>query len=101
MTHMDKKIFPDPNKFNPLRFEQLKAPPPYSFVAFGGGARRCPGKELARIETLVMIHYLMKSGFKWKLKVCGEGHDFFYRDPMPVFNQGLPIKLEHNKTLAF
>ncbi|CAI9087827.1 OLC1v1022003C1 [Oldenlandia corymbosa var. corymbosa] len=31
---------------------------PFSFVAFGGGARSCPGNEFARMETLVMMHYL-------------------------------------------
>ncbi|KAK6268991.1 hypothetical protein QUC31_013151, partial [Theobroma cacao] len=59
MTHMDKRIFPDPSKFDPTRFEKQASTPPYCFVAFGGGARICPGNEFARIETLVTVHYLV------------------------------------------
>ncbi|XVE51133.1 hypothetical protein DITRI_Ditri02bG0014600 [Diplodiscus trichospermus] len=67
MTHMDERIFPDPPKFDPTRFEKQTsaAPPPYCFVAFVGGARICRGTEFARIETLVTIHYLV-TRFKWK-----------------------------------
>ncbi|KAI3466578.1 hypothetical protein Pfo_023241 [Paulownia fortunei] len=89
MTHMDESIYPDPLKFNPSRFENQGATPPYSFVAFGGGPRMCPGYEFARIETLTMIHYLV-TGFQWNLSL---EENFFSRDPMPVFNQGLPIHI--------
>ncbi|KAM4102946.1 hypothetical protein ACJW30_06G041200 [Castanea mollissima] len=66
--------------------------PPYSFVAFGGGPRICPGYEFARIETLVAIHYLI-THFTWKL--CADNS--FSRDPMPVPAQGLPIQLVSKK----
>ncbi|XP_075516186.1 cytochrome P450 716B1-like [Primulina tabacum] len=90
-THMEESIFAEPMKFNPPRFESQ--PPPYSFVAFGGGPRMCPGYEFARIETLTMIHYLVTS-FKWKLRMQ---QNFVGRDPMPVFDQGLPIQVELKK----
>ncbi|CAI9087815.1 OLC1v1021990C1 [Oldenlandia corymbosa var. corymbosa] len=100
MTHKDEAIFPDPLKFMPRRFEQQATNnstniPPYSFVAFGAGARRCPGNELARIETLAMIHYLV-TRFRWQLS-CED--DSFYRDPMPVFNRGLPIQIHRKQPL--
>ncbi|TXG52331.1 hypothetical protein EZV62_021500 [Acer yangbiense] len=50
VTHMDEQLFLDPSKFDPTNFE--KQAPPFSFVAFGGGPRICPGYEFARIETL-------------------------------------------------
>ncbi|KAE8728679.1 hypothetical protein F3Y22_tig00004111pilonHSYRG00070 [Hibiscus syriacus] len=59
ITHMDERIFPDPSKFDPSRFEKQGSIPPYCFVAFGGGARICPGNEFARSETLVTMHYLV------------------------------------------
>ncbi|KAL8466877.1 hypothetical protein ACS0TY_035809 [Phlomoides rotata] len=90
MTQMDESIFPDSNTFNPSRYEKLGAIPPHTFVAFGGGRRMCPGYEFARIETLIMIHYLV-TGFKWKL--CLE-ENVMSRDPMPVFKHGLPILIE-------
>lgn len=89
-THMDESIYPDPHNFNPSRFEKSGAIPAHTFVAFGGGSRTCPGNEFARIETLIMIHYLV-TGFKWKL--CLE-ENVMGRDPMPVFRQGLPVFIE-------
>ncbi|KAM1149967.1 hypothetical protein FF1_030569 [Malus domestica] len=88
MTHMDDNIFPEPSKFDPKRFENQASTPPYSFVPFGGGPRKCPGYEFARIEILVAIHYIVTQ-FTWKL--CADNN--FSRDPMPVPTQGLPIKI--------
>ncbi|KAF5730561.1 Taxadiene 5-alpha hydroxylase [Tripterygium wilfordii] len=92
MTHNDDTIFPEPWKFDPSRFEKQASIPPYCFVAFGGGARICPGYEFARIETLVTIHYLV-TRYTWKL--CSD--NFFRRDPMPVPSKGLPIKIVPRK----
>ncbi|KAL2523990.1 Cytochrome [Abeliophyllum distichum] len=95
MTHMDENIYSEPTKFNPLRLEsQATSPPPYSFMAFGGGPRMCPGYEFARIETLTMIHNLVNA-FAWKLSLKD---NFFGRNPMPVFHQGLPIRIELKKS---
>ncbi|WVZ62171.1 hypothetical protein U9M48_011948 [Paspalum notatum var. saurae] len=66
--------------------------PPCSFVAFGAGPRICVGMELAKIETLVTMHYLVR-WFRWKL--CCKAEDTFARDPMPSPLHGLPIELEH------
>lgn len=52
----------------------------------------CPGHEFARIETLVVIHYLV-TRFTWKL--CAD--NFFMRDPMPVPTQGLPVQISPRK----
>ncbi|XP_059444236.1 cytochrome P450 716B1-like [Corylus avellana] len=92
MTHMDNSIFPEPSKFDPSRFENQSSVPPYSFIAFGGGPRICPGYEFARLETLVTIHYLVTQ-FTWKL--CADNS--FSRDPTPIPTQGLPIKLVPRK----
>ncbi|KAI9108506.1 hypothetical protein K1719_020390 [Acacia pycnantha] len=93
MTHMDNNIFPEASNFDPSRFENQSSIPPYSFIAFGGGQRLCPGIEFAKIETLVAIHYLV-TRFTWKLS-CAD--NFFKRDPMPVPSQGLPIQISPRK----
>ncbi|KAK1279608.1 Cytochrome P450 [Acorus gramineus] len=90
VTYMDENMFPEPKKFDPTRFENPSAIPPYSYVPFGGGARICPGNDFARIEVLVTIHYLVTQ-FKWKL--CGTD-DSFTRNPSPSPSEGLPIQLE-------
>ncbi|KDP20767.1 hypothetical protein JCGZ_21238 [Jatropha curcas] len=93
MTHMDECIFPNPSKFDPTHFEKQASVPPYSFTAFGGGPRICPGNEFARIETLATIYYLV-TRFTWKL--CSSDMSFS-RDPMPSFKDGLEIQIEPKK----
>jgi cytochrome P450 len=96
VTHMDPAIYHDPDKFDPSRFDAqaaASAPPPYSFVAFGGGPRICPGMELARVETLVTMHYLVRH-FRWRL-CCGGEENTFVRDPLPSPANGLPVELDH------
>ncbi|CAI0379885.1 unnamed protein product [Linum tenue] len=89
LTHMDQTIFPEPERFDPTRFENTTSVPPYCYIPFGGGARICPGYEFAKVEILVAIHYIVTQ-FTWKM--CADNR--FSRDPMPVPTKGLPIKIE-------
>ncbi|KAM0916131.1 hypothetical protein ACQ4PT_010250 [Festuca glaucescens] len=79
----------DPGRFEPARFDNPI--PPYNFVAFGGGARMCPGNEFAKVEALVAMHYIV-TGFKWKLSAGCDGS--FSRHPLPSPAQGLLIDIE-------
>ncbi|KAL7592516.1 hypothetical protein Lser_V15G32089 [Lactuca serriola] len=90
MTHMNNDIFENPTMFDPTRFEKhTPQPPPFSFVPFGGGPRMCPGIELAKMETLVMMHRLVTQ-FTWELIKKDES---FKRNPMPEFDQGLFVRI--------
>nr|XP_043622994.1 taxadiene 5-alpha hydroxylase-like [Erigeron canadensis] len=90
ITYMDDSIFQNPTLFNPARFEKHSPPlPPFSLFPFGAGRRMCPGMELAKIETLAMIHYMVTS-FKWELVNKDES---FKRTPLPEFDQGLLIRI--------
>ncbi|XP_054785533.1 abscisic acid 8'-hydroxylase 3-like [Prosopis cineraria] len=61
--HHDPEVFPDPQKFDPSRFDApLK---PFSFLGFGSGPRMCPGMNLAKLEICVFIHQLVIR-YKWK-----------------------------------
>ena len=57
-THKNPEFFPDPEKFDPTRFEG-RGPLPFTLVPFGGGPRMCVGKEYARIQILVFLHNLV------------------------------------------
>ncbi|XP_021903427.1 abscisic acid 8'-hydroxylase 3-like [Carica papaya] len=61
--HHDPEVFPDPEKFEPSRFD---APvKPFSFLGFGSGPRMCPGINLAKIEISIFIHHLV-CRYKWR-----------------------------------
>ncbi|XP_057980513.1 beta-amyrin 28-monooxygenase-like [Malania oleifera] len=93
-THKNPAYFPEPEKFDPERFEG-KGPAPYTYVPFGGGPRMCPGKEYARLEILVFIHNLVKR-FKWEKLIP---HEKITVDPMPIPANGLPVRLiPHHRT---
>ncbi|KAG1363211.1 putative Abscisic acid 8'-hydroxylase 1 [Cocos nucifera] len=60
--HHDPDVFPNPEKFDPSRFDNpLK---PFSFLGFGSGPRMCPGMSLAKLEICVFLHHLA-CRFKW------------------------------------
>ncbi|XP_062101486.1 abscisic acid 8'-hydroxylase 3-like [Humulus lupulus] len=61
--HHDEKVFPNPEKFDPSRFDTPLRP--YSFLGFGNGPRMCPGINLAKLEISIFIHHLVCK-YKWK-----------------------------------
>ncbi|KAK1437081.1 hypothetical protein QVD17_02866 [Tagetes erecta] len=85
--HYSSEFFPDPDKFDPSRFEV--APRASTYMPFGNGAHSCPGSELAKVEMLILIHHLTAS-YRWE--VIGENNGIEYV-PFPVPKHGLPIKL--------
>ncbi|KAK9170584.1 hypothetical protein Syun_002724 [Stephania yunnanensis] len=87
-THSDPRYFPNPEKFDPERFDRDTITP-HSFVPFGGGPRMCPGKEFAHVEILVLLHNLVKN-FRWELVYPDE---IISVDPMPTSPKGLPVYL--------
>ncbi|KAL1827542.1 hypothetical protein ACET3Z_005954 [Daucus carota] len=54
--HHSAALFPHPSKFDPSRFEV--APRADSYMPFGKGVHSCPGSELAKLETLILLHHL-------------------------------------------
>lgn len=93
-THLDEENFEDVKRFDPSRYEGA-GPIPYTFVPFGGGPRMCLGKEFARLEVLVFLHYIVTS-FKWDLLIPDE--KIIY-DPMATPAEGLPIRLHGHPLL--
>ncbi|XP_042032776.1 beta-amyrin 6-beta-monooxygenase-like [Salvia splendens] len=92
-THKNPNCFPDPERFDPSRFEG-SGPAPYTFVPFGGGPRMCPGKEYARLELLVMMHNVV-TRFRLEKTIPNE-KIVYHATPTPVY--GLPLRLHpHQK----
>ncbi|KAA8527154.1 hypothetical protein F0562_008617 [Nyssa sinensis] len=86
-TNKNPECFPEPEKFDPTRFE---SPPPYTFVPFGGGLRVCPGKEYTRLVMLIFLHNLVKN-FKWEVLAPDEN---MIGTVIPTPAQGFPIRLQ-------
>ncbi|GAV68626.1 p450 domain-containing protein [Cephalotus follicularis] len=92
-TNKNPQYYPEPEKFDPSRFEG-DGPAPYTYVPFGGGPKMCPGKEFARLEILVFIHNLV-TRFKLE-KLSPNERITFIATPTPM--EGLPIGLKPHQT---
>ncbi|PHT26164.1 Cytochrome 90A1 [Capsicum baccatum] len=60
-VHLDHEHFKDARTFDPWRWQSNTGLISSSnvFTPFGGGPRRCPGYELARVELSVFLHHLV------------------------------------------
>ncbi|KAA8539585.1 hypothetical protein F0562_026277 [Nyssa sinensis] len=65
-VHLDHDHFKDARSFNPWRWQSNSGATSSGnvFTPFGGGPRRCPGYELARVELSVFLHHLV-TRFSW------------------------------------
>ncbi|XAR59451.1 (+)-abscisic acid 8'-hydroxylase [Bertholletia excelsa] len=92
--HHNPEVFPDPENFDPSRFEV--APKPNTFIPFGSGVHACPGNELAKLEIIVLSTIwspssvcLIFSGCRWEVVGSQSGVEY---GPFPIPRQGLPAR---------
>jgi cytochrome P450 len=60
LLHHDPDVFPDPDRFLPDRFLGEQPSRAHSFIAFGGGTRRCLGGRLALLEIKTVLAQLLR-----------------------------------------
>ncbi|XP_038877343.1 abscisic acid 8'-hydroxylase CYP707A2-like [Benincasa hispida] len=89
--HHSPEIFPQPNKFDPSRFEVSQKPNTY--MPFGNGTHSCPGNELAKLEMLVLLHHLTTK-YRWNVVGAQEGIQY---GPFALPLNGLPIRISLKK----
>ncbi|XP_057782838.1 abscisic acid 8'-hydroxylase 2 [Salvia miltiorrhiza] len=89
--HHTSDFYPNPDKFDPSRFEV--SPRPNTYMPFGNGLHSCPGSELAKLEMLVLLHHLITT-YRWR--VIGE-EDAIQYGPFPVPKGGLPIRVTRRR----
>ncbi|MEK6585413.1 MAG: cytochrome P450, partial [Nitrospirota bacterium] len=55
--HRNPRWFPDPHRFDPERFseEAQRTRPPFSYIPFGAGGRRCLGESFAEMEGMLIL----------------------------------------------
>ncbi|KAL5747877.1 hypothetical protein ACOSP7_024895 [Xanthoceras sorbifolium] len=86
--HHSADFFPQPEKFDPSRFEV--PPRPNTYLPFGNGVHSCPGSDLAKLEMHILLHHLTTT-YRWQ--VLGDDQDGIQYGPFPVPKLGLPIKV--------
>jgi len=65
ITHHMPEIFPEPNRFNPKRWETI-APSPYEYLPFSAGSRRCIGSEFALLTMKISLGMICQR-FKFRV----------------------------------
>ncbi|MFY9868333.1 MAG: cytochrome P450 [Candidatus Nitrosopolaris sp.] len=68
LMHRDPRFFPEPERFNPDRWnsETRTNLPRFSYFPFGGGPRACIGEPFAWTEGILSIAIIAR---KWKMKL--------------------------------
>ncbi|MCL7049640.1 hypothetical protein MKW94_013234 [Papaver nudicaule] len=92
-THKNPEYFPEPEKFDPSRF-QGDGPAPFTFVPFAGGPGTCAGKEFARVQILIFIHRVV-TRYEWEKStgLNGKDDEKLIFNPFPSLTKGLPIRI--------
>ncbi len=60
-THRDPRWWPDPERFDPMRFVGEHARPPFAYVPFSAGGRACIGRHLAMLESTILVRALLRA----------------------------------------
>jgi cytochrome P450 len=91
-THHDPKLWPDPEKFDPLRFteENSRGRHKYAWVPFSGGAHMCLGLHFAYMQAKVFFAQLLRD---YRIELAEGAGDDWQPWPIPRPKDGLPIKL--------
>jgi len=90
-THMMPEHWPDPKRFDPMRFspEGSKGRHKYAWVPFGGGAHMCIGLHFATMQIRILMAQLL-SRYRIELEQ-GSGAEW-QAWPIPRPKDGLPVR---------
>ena len=94
-VHKMEKHWPNPEKFDPLRFtpENSAGRHKYAWVPFGGGAHMCLGLHFAYMQIKILMHAMLTQN-RIVLQ-DGEDHEPEWQAfPIPQPRDGLPVRLE-------
>ncbi len=90
-THRNPDLWPDPETFDPGRFEDRvrRGRHPYAHLPFGGGPRLCIGSNMAMIQMLLILSALVR---RYDMELA-EPERIVEPDPLMILHPGAPILL--------
>ncbi|PYP82936.1 MAG: cytochrome P450 [Blastocatellia bacterium AA13] len=79
VMHHHERYYPDPFKFDPMRWtaEAREARPRFSYFPFGGGPRVCIGESFAWMEGILVLATIARD---WRMRIAS-GHKV---EPQPI-----------------
>lgn len=91
LTHRLPEHWPDPDRFDPLRFtpEAVAVRHKYAWVPYGGGAHMCIGLHYATMQAKIFAFHLLRG---WRVTPDGPPPRM-QLFPMPKPRDGLPVRL--------
>jgi cytochrome P450 len=91
-THRMPDLWPEPEKFDPLRFteEASRARHKYAFVPFSGGAHMCLGLHFAYMQAKCFAYHLLTTA---DISVAPNYRPDWKLWPIPLPRDGLQVKL--------
>lgn len=87
--HRDPEIYPEPDKFDPSRFdpEVARSRHPMAYLPFGDGPRNCIGLRFGKIQSKIGLASLIRN-FKFSVSKRTE-------IPLIYGNKTFPLATEH------
>jgi cytochrome P450 len=91
-THSNPDIWPEPERFDPMRFspEASKGRHKYAFVPFGGGAHMCLGLHFAYMQIKILMWHMLRGG---EIRLASGAGGKWQALPIPRPKDGLPMRL--------
>lgn len=93
MVHHMEEHWPDPDRFDPMRFtpDKVKARHKYAWVPFGGGAHMCLGLHFAYMQIKILMAHMLT---RYQIEVEDGYAPDWQAWPIPQPKDGLKVTLK-------